>query len=64
MPDKRKEIFIMPYGESAHIEDLVREYLRLNAKLKKLPYNDPEYLIIQRRLLALKPILKQFPTQL
>ena len=64
MPTNRKEIIITQFGESAHIEDLIREYLTLIAKVKKIPYNDPEYLIIQRRLFILKPLLKHFPRQL
>ena len=52
------------YGESAHIEDIIREYIILNIRFKKLPYNHPEYFTIQHRLLVLKSLLKQFPTQL
>ena len=64
MPPKRKDIIITPFGEAITIEDFLKEYITLNARLKKLPYNSPEYFTIQRRLLVLRPLLKQFPTQL
>ena len=70
MAGNRHEIFMNAVRNSVQkdrsipIEDLLQEYIILNTRVKKLSYNDPEYLIIYSRLSAIRPLLKQFPTQL